>query len=142
MFGLTLRRFLVSWLLSSGLMIMLSLVWHGVILNDLRNLPFDGSFFLVLTGLAYLAIGFLLNVLILNIEFNENHFFKRALLGGALGFFIYLIVLTLGISYHTRGFEHLVIDFSWQMIEQAVGGMIVNLCLNIYRRMDAIEGLE
>ncbi|HRE73083.1 MAG TPA: hypothetical protein PK637_14325 [Flavobacteriales bacterium] len=142
MFGLTLRRFLISWLLSSGLMIMLSLLWHGVILNDLRNLPFHGSFFLVLTGLAYLAIGFLLNVLILNIEFNENHFLKRALLGGALGFFIYLIVLTLGISYHTRGFEHLVIDFSWQMIEQAVGGMIVNLCLNIYRRMDAIEGLE
>lgn len=133
------KRFAISWGISSLVMIILSFIWHGLLLNDFRNITYNFQFFVGLTILVYLLIGFILNVLLNYLKFEDNAFSKRTMIGGAFGFFIYLIVFTLGISYHNRGLEHVLIDFSWQMIEQGTGAVVVSFCLRVFERMDAIS---
>lgn len=136
------KRFVISWLLSTFFMLVLSFIWHGLVLNDFRNISYNFQFFIALTTLVYLLIGFILNVLLNYLKFDENGFGKRMMLGAAFGFFIYLIVFTMGISYHHRGLEHVVIDFSWQMIEQGFGALVVSFCLRVFTRIDAIAETE
>lgn len=132
------QRFVISWLLAVLIMLVCSYVWHGVILNDFRSISYNFGLFAALTVMVYALIGFVLNVLLNYLHFSENPFTKRVLLGSAFGFFIYLIVFTLGISYHARGIEHVVIDFSWQMLEQGIGAFVIAFCMRVFERIDAI----
>jgi hypothetical protein len=133
------KRFVISWLVSSVIMFLISYIWHGVILNDFKNVNLPHGLFIALCALVYLLIGFLLLILLLFIKLDDAAFFKRILIGGAFGFFIYLVVFTLGKSYIDRGMDHVVIDFTWQMIEQGIGAFVLALSFRAYERMDAIE---
>jgi len=65
---------------------------------------------------------------------------KGSLMGMALGFFIYLIAFVFGVSFKGSGFQHIVVDFIWQMIEQGVGGSVVSAVYLLARRRDQVFG--
>ncbi len=137
------RKFFLSWILSAVLMFSLSYVWHGWILNDLISLPYPLALFLGLSALVYLVIGFALTFVYSFVHLERNYTLKGLLLGGALGFFIYLIAFTLGVSFSSSGeLEHVVVDFLWQMIEQGVGGTVTGLVFLISRRRAEMLGEE
>ncbi len=126
--------FIFSWLSSAGLMFGLSYLWHGVILNDLVGLPVPLAYYLTLLSIVYLVVAFVLTFIFNYTSIGEGFTYKGMCIGGALGFFIYLIAFTLGVSFSTNMVEHIVVDFLWQMIEQGVGGGWVGLIFLFAKR--------
>ncbi len=113
----------------------ISYVWHGLALTDISELKIDLSIYLVLSGLAYLVIGFALVMLIhLGIGREwislKSSFPLRCMIAGACaGVVIYLIIFVSGLSFASYGMQHVVVDALWQMFEQAIGGLMVSLGL-------------
>lgn len=107
-----------------------SFAWHGVLLNDFERLDFSVATLIgTMTG-VYLLLSLLLTVLCVRVELEMSRPLKGALIGGVLGFTIYLVAFTLGFSFQESPTnEHLVLDFAWQMFEQAVGGLIVGMLM-------------
>jgi hypothetical protein len=126
------RGFLVPWLLSAAVMYGLSYVWHGLALTDLEELNMPLGLYMGLTTLVYLVIGFVLTVLIDQgllhdyIKLKKGFPFVSFLLGGVIGFLVYLTVLTLGISFSASNVKHVLVDIIWQMVEQGFGGLMVS----------------
>lgn len=126
-----LGRFIAAWIASSIAMFFVSYIWHGVVLNDFQKVTLPDTYFMVLFTLVYLAIGAVLAFLFTKIEFDSNVVARRMLMGAALGFFIYLITFVLGVSFNTGKLEHIVMDFGWQMTEQAIGALTVSAVFKI-----------
>lgn len=136
------KRFMISWLLAAFLMMGLSLFWHGVILNDIKNIPYDHRVFLALSLIAYLGIAAMLNFLASHFRHEDAGLFRFISIGAVLGFLMFLIVFILGFSYHAKGLHHAVIDLIWQMLEQGAGGFLVGISYRVYSRIDAIHEVE
>ena len=136
------KRIAISTILAMMVMMTLSYVWHGMILNDYKNLTIAFSVFMVLSSIVYFLISLVINVLLFKLDFNSNITSKRILTGGLIGFSIYLIVFTLGLSYQERGMKHVISDFGWQMLEQGIGALVVDFCLHIFARVDKFETSE
>jgi membrane protease YdiL (CAAX protease family) len=120
------RIFYIAWIVSSTIMFLLSYLWHGLILNDLKNLQYPLEMFMLLATLLYIVLGFGLAFLYNYLNFSRNIKFKGSILGSFTGFFVYLIAFTLGVSFGSSKMEHVVVDFIWQMIEQGIGGLAVS----------------
>ncbi len=136
------KRILISTLLAMVVMMILSFVWHGIILNDFKNMTLAMPVFIFLSAIVYFLISLVINFILYKIEFQDHHTSKRILLGGIIGFSIYLIVFILGLSYEERGMKHIISDFGWQMFEQGIGALAVDFCLHIYNRIDKFETSE
>lgn len=114
------------------LMYGLSYLWHGVALNDLDELRVPLALYLVLAGLVYLIIGLGMTIGIHQsivhglIGLQRGFPVKAMLSGGVIGFVVYLIVFILGVSFAKHGMMHVVVDLLWQMVEQAMGGLVVS----------------
>lgn len=139
---LQIKRIGISTLLAAAVMMVLSYMWHGIILNDFKNISLPFHLFIVLSTLVYFLISLVINVILFKIDFQSNLTTKRMLTGGLVGFSIYLIVFTLGMSYVERGMKHIISDFGWQMFEQGIGALVVDFCLHIYARIDKFESVE
>jgi len=137
--GMTVKRFVISVLVSAFVMFIFSFFWHGIILNDFKNISYNFNLFVFLSVVVYIVIAMALNFVIYFIKSGEHIFGKPLLAGAAFGFFIYLVVFVIGLSYHTRGIEHTVIDFGWQMVEQAIGAVAVAFCYRVYHRIDTVH---
>jgi len=135
-------RYLVAFLLSTTVMIISSLLWHGILLNDLRNIPQPEELFFSLWVLLYLVIGLILCLAINLLKANLSFRIKPWLVGALLGFFLYLVAFVMGISFKTTGTEHIVVDFLWQMIEQGLGGAIVGFVYYMAKRRDTVMNPE
>lgn len=134
------NKYFISWFLSLISMLSLSYVWHGVILNDLRNVNYPPWYFFILLLLVYSIISFVLTAGFKYTAPQSNFVFKGFMGGVAIGFFIYLVAFTLGVSFKSGETKHIVVDFLWQMIEQGVGGVVVAYVFLIaYRLERAIE---
>ncbi|HEX8516219.1 MAG TPA: hypothetical protein VF868_08470 [Bacteroidia bacterium] len=126
------KRFLVSWIASSLVMFVLSYIWHGIILTDFSRLSYSKHLFLVFAALVYLMIGF---VVARSIEFKllEKQFKRkpviRGLISGAFcGIAFFLVATVVGVSFSTGSkLENMLLDVTWQTIEQAIGGIVVGL---------------
>jgi predicted permease len=129
-------------MLAMVVMMILSYIWHGIVLNDFKNMSLAMPVFIILSSIVYFLISLVINFILFKIEFHDHHTTKRFLLGGLIGFSIYLIVFILGLSYGERGMKHIISDFGWQMFEQGIGALIVDFCLHIYQRMDKFETSE
>ena len=53
-------RFFLSWIIAAVFMYVAFYVWHGVVLNDFKQIQFPIVWFVVLSAFAYLVISFLL----------------------------------------------------------------------------------
>lgn len=132
------KRFYIAWLSASSSMFVLSYIWHGVILNDFSKLPYSEAMFFCLVGLVYLIIGFGLSFTQHILKISSARIPKMAAIGGALGFFVYLIAFTLGVSFNAGSITHVVIDFVWQMLEQASGGVAVAIIYSLAAQRDKL----
>lgn len=127
------RYILLPWLLSAVVMFVLSYVWHGVILKDLQDIRIPLTLYLTLAGIVYLVIGLGLTIATHKalehewIDLKGAFPFTAFLLGAAGGFFVYLVIFVLGMSFTKSGLVHVVADVIWQMVEQGVGGTMVSL---------------
>jgi membrane protease YdiL (CAAX protease family) len=132
------RVFYLAWIVSSTVMFLLSYLWHGMVLNDLKNLQYPMEMFLVLAAIMYIVLGFGLAFLYNYLNFSRNIKFKGSILGSFTGFFVYLIAFTLGVSFGSSKIEHVVVDFLWQMIEQGVGGLTVSAVFSFLAHLKKI----
>lgn len=119
------KKFFISWLVSSVYMYAVSYVWHGIVLNDLERLTYPKNMFLLLAAMVYLGLGLALTLAIHYIHINKPKVFRGLFFGVAIGGFVYLIAFVFGISFHTQPkILHVAMDLTWQIIEQATGGLI------------------
>jgi hypothetical protein len=127
------RHILLPWLLSTVSMYAVSYLWHGLALTDLQELTIPLGLYLALAGMVYLVIGLALTIGTHKAVQYEYISLKgpfpltAALIGAALGFFVYLVIFVLGMTFTKHGMMHVVVDIVWQMFEQAIGGLAVSL---------------
>lgn len=127
------RAFLLPWLLASVVMYGLSFVWHGLALTDLKELKIPMGLYLALSAFVYLLVGLGVKLAIHHAIVHEWISLKRAFplsamgIGAIIGFVVYLIVFILGMSFASRQAVHIAVDILWQMLEQAIGGLMVSL---------------
>lgn len=127
------RRILAPWLASSLVMYGLSFLWHGLALNDLLELKIPIALYAALSAVVYLLIGlgttFGMHQAIQHhwIGIRQGFPFKGFLFGAVIGFAVYLVALTFGMSFTDRRLMHMVVDVLWQMSEQGLGGLMVSL---------------
>lgn len=133
------KRFFVAWGFSVLVMMALSFLWHGVILNDFIHVPQPYALFYSLAVLTYILIGFVLTFVFTYLSMGIGIKMKGGLMGLALGFFIYLIAFVFGVSFKGSGTEHVVVDFVWQMIEQGIGGGVVGFVYQMAKRHDQVS---
>ncbi|MES2836986.1 MAG: hypothetical protein V4667_05650 [Bacteroidota bacterium] len=125
------KRFFVGWIVSAIVMFSLSYVWHGVILTDFQRISYPFSVFLIIAILVYLIIGFAISTAMVKI--NSERFkrkpIQRALIySSALGVFLYLVAMVVGVSFMKNvSVPFILIDLSWQIIEQSFGGLVIGL---------------
>lgn len=127
------RRILVPWIASTLVMYGLSFLWHGIALNDLRELKIPMGLYVALSAVVYLVIGlgitFAMHQAIQHqwIGIRQGFPFKGLLLGTILGFLVYLVAFIFGMSFTDRKVMHILVDVLWQMVEQGLGGLVVSL---------------
>jgi hypothetical protein len=132
MTSLSVKRFLISWIITSIGMFILSYVWHGIVLNDFSRLSYPTGIFLAFAALTYLIIGFVV-VKVFEAKFLEKFFYHRLFFKGIVkgilcGFMFFILANVVGVSFNTgTGIKNLLFDLGWQMFEQGVGGGIVAL---------------
>lgn len=126
------KRFLISWLASSMVMFTLSYLWHGIFLTDLSRLTYPKEIFLIFAVFVYLIIGFI-SAKAIEIKYLETKFKRRPLIkglisGACLGFGLFIMSTVVGVSFSTGSkLESLMLDVSWQTVEQAIGGLVVGI---------------
>jgi len=114
-------------------MFLLSWVWHGLALTDLEELAIPKVLYFCLAGLVYLVLGFGLTIGVHKAIEHEWISLKNGLplssmmIGAAAGFFVYLMIFVLGMSFAKSGMVHVLVDVLWQMLEQGLGGLSVSL---------------
>jgi hypothetical protein len=124
------KRFLISWIVTSVAMFILSYAWHGIILNDFSRLPYPKEIFLLFAAFTYLIIGFVV-VKVFDSKVFEDFFHHKLFLKGLIkgtfcGFMFFIVASVVGVSFNTgSGIKNLLIDLVWQMFEQGVGGCVV-----------------
>jgi H+/Cl- antiporter ClcA len=113
-------------------MFVISYLFHGVFLTDYSRLSSPKGMFLFVSAIAYILIGFLVaksvGLPFISEKFNKNPLLQGVIGGAICGFSIFLTSLVIGISFDTKtDFKNLILDVSWQMIEQIIGG--ITFCL-------------
>ncbi|MFT4660523.1 MAG: hypothetical protein ACI8XB_000791 [Patiriisocius sp.] len=137
------KEFLLVWMISSLTMLGMSYVWHGIILNDYRFIKLPFISFILLQGIVYAVIGFVLTFVYHYTNINRKVKYKGFMMGAVLGFFIYLIAYVLGISFKTGEFNYvIVVDFLWQMGEQALGGGVVGFAFVVLERVEKLADVS
>ncbi|MFN6117775.1 MAG: hypothetical protein ACK46G_05125 [Flavobacteriales bacterium] len=127
------RHILLPWLLSTVSMYVVSYLWHGLALTDLQELAIPLGLYLALAAIVYLVIGLILTIGVHKAVQYEYVSLKgpfpltSALMGTAVGFFVYLVIFVMGMTFTKHGIMHVVVDIVWQMFEQGVGGLAVSL---------------
>lgn len=122
-------RFFIGWIACAITMYAAFYLWHGVLSTDFYRIQFPKTIFLVLAGVAYFVISYVLyKVYELNIwnKITENLFLKGVFSGVALGFILFSITTVLGVGF-SQGLSAkiMVVDLCWQMLEQTIGGIII-----------------
>jgi|GEM_PF-279324 len=130
------KRFFAAWIFSAVTMYGISYLWHGVFLNDFQKVAYPKDVLLISFALIYSVLGLVLSLFVKFLYFQSSTL-MRGLLGGiALGFFVYLIAFSLGISlYSTPQWQYIAFDLTWQMVEQGVGGMVAALVYSMVTAM-------
>lgn len=123
------RVWVVTALLSTVSMLILSYIWHGLILTDLDYLPIPLSYFLLCSAIVYLVVSSFLVWAVYRLRKKFAIKYLGFFMGAVTGFFLYLIVFTKGLVFHNYEVSHVILDFIWQMVEQGIGGLIVSNCL-------------
>lgn len=126
------KIFLMSWLISSVGMFILSYIWHGYVLLDFFKNGTPSGLSLFYKILIYLVIGFIIAWLFSLKTFVEflkySPVLKGIIFGVLLGVIVFVISTFKSISYNVSlSHQYLLLNFFWQLFEQAMGGFIVGV---------------
>ncbi len=106
-------------------------VWHGVILNDFKNIQFPYSWFIIFSSIAYLVISFIsYRVFETKLLAHIDNVFARGFVSAlivSISLFAIMTVLNISFTKNATSF-YLMIDFFWQIIEQCVGALFIVIC--------------
>jgi hypothetical protein len=123
-------------------MFTLSYSWHAIILNDFSSLQYNPNIYLWLLFSLYLFIGLSLSFIVSIYLPTSKRLMKHVSVGVFAGFLIYLIAFVLGVSFNKGGLEHVILDFTWQMIEQAVGITFISVFYSLSYRYDKLKKMN
>lgn len=127
------RRIWLPWSLAAIIMYGLSYVWHGIALNDLEAIKVPLALYFSLSALVYVIVALVLVFAMHQalahgwISLRRGFPLMGMLLGAAVGFLVYLIAFIFGISFMDHKLSYIVVDVTWQMVEQGMGGLMVSL---------------
>ncbi|MBN8692860.1 MAG: hypothetical protein J0L69_06665 [Bacteroidetes bacterium] len=123
-------RFFISWILGAIAMYSAFYVWHGIFLNDFKQIQFPFVWFVLLSAIAYLVISFIIyRVFETNWIKNIHSVVLRGFLSGlivAVSLFAIMTVLHISFTKNMTS-TYLITDFFWQIIEQSIGATIIIL---------------
>ena len=137
------KEFLIVWFIATFVMFGMSYLWHGVVLNDYMFIKLPFTTFLMLQGVVYAVISFVLTFVYHYTHIQKKMKYKGFVIGMVLGFFIYLIAYVLGISFKSGEVNYVVVvDFLWQMFEQAFGGGVVGYTFVVLERVRLLSDVS
>lgn len=114
------------------MMFLLSNLYHNVLLNDFDRILFPPAFFYSMLLVAYLGIGFLIIAIYTLTIIKLGPHLSAMVIGALLGLVIYAITISMGFSFNNSlSFQQNLIDLTWQMLEQAIGGLAGAVCYQI-----------
>ena len=117
-------RFFISWIIAAIAMYGAFYVWHGVVLNDFKQIQFPIIWFVLLSAFAYLIISFILfRVFETRILVFFDSIWMRGFLAAVIvGVSLFAIMTVLHISFtKNMSTTYLITDFCWQIVEQSIG---------------------
>jgi hypothetical protein len=123
-------RFFISWILSAIAMYSAFYVWHGVFLNDFKQIQFPFIWFLLLSAIAYLVISFLVYRVFETqwLRYFHSILFRGFIAGLIVAVSLFAIMTVLHISFTKNVTStYLITDFFWQIIEQSIGATVIVL---------------
>ena len=139
-------RFFISWLASAVAMYSAFYVWHGMILNDFKQIEFSMPLFLLMTSIAYLIISFLLYRVFETkiLQFIDNFFIRAFVSSAIVGVSLFIIMTVLHIQFTKNVTStYLMVDLFWQVAEQSFGALIIALCKQfVYEAPPAEEVMD
>lgn len=125
--------FFISWLITFIYLYGVSYTWHGVLLNDLSRVTYPIEMFLLFIAVVYFVISFGINLLILLFPYIQSKGLRGLVVGAPIGAFIYLIAFVFGISFYSNPtLTHILLDLTWQIIEQASAGFLAGSLLSFF----------
>lgn len=127
------KGFFVAWIITFIFLYGISYLWHGILLNDLSRVSYSINVFLMIVAVVYFVVAFFLTFLTHFLtQFGKNEVRRGILVGMPMGLFIYLIAFVFGISFYSNPtLGHIVLDLSWQVVEQGLGGFVAGGILSI-----------
>ena len=111
----------------------LSYAWHGLLLNDVSEMHMSLGTYLALAGLAYALIAagltYVVHAALSRGWINIKMAFpvKAMGVGAIIGAGVYSVVFLSGLSFASHELQHVFLDAVWQVVEQAIGGLMVAL---------------
>ncbi len=126
----SIKRFFITWIITSLVMFSISYAWHGIFLNDFSRLTYPKEIFFIFSSIVYLVIGFVV-VKVIDSKILERFFHRKLFLEGLIkgmfcGFIFFLIATVIGVSFNpVSGIKNLLFDMGWQIVEQGIGGCTV-----------------
>jgi hypothetical protein len=137
------KRYMIPWLYSSIFMFGLSYVWHGLILNDLSEVSYPLPLFFFLAAIVYSFMGLVMTLTIIKTEISTKKWLNGVIIGSVVGFFLYLIAFVVGVSFSSNAaLEHVILDITWQMIEQSFGGLLIGYLYHTYKEIRKAEAFQ
>jgi hypothetical protein len=123
------KRFFIGWIVSSIMMFGLSYVWHGIVLFDYEQIKYPLYIYFTAAAIAYFCIGFIVSraFLLPSLDKVSRHPLLRGpAVGFAVGVLVYIIATAVHVTFNTdMDLKYLLLDITWQGIEQAFGGLMV-----------------
>lgn len=107
-----------------------SYLWHGVILTDFERMAYPKGIFLSVAALVYLLISFVVNkayeMKFLSDRFPKMILVKGLIAGAICGALMFMVTMVVGVSFsNTLTIGNILLDLSWQMVEQSIGGAAI-----------------
>ena len=124
-------RFFLSWILSATAMYSAFYAWHGMVLNDFKQIEFSMTLFLLMTAIAYLIISFLLYRVFETkiMGFFDSMYLRGFVASAVVGLSLFIIMTVLHIQFTKNVTStYLMVDLCWQIAEQCIGGIFIVLC--------------
>ncbi len=123
-------RFYLSWIIGAIAMYVAFYVWHGLILNDFKQIQFPIFWFVILSAFAYLVISYVLYRVFETkiLSYFDSNVFRGFLSALIVGVSLFAIMTVLHISFTKNVTStYLMTDFFWQIIEQSIGALFIVL---------------
>jgi len=121
-------RFYLSWIVAAIAMFASFYVWHGLVLNDFKNIQFSPVWFMLFSAVAYLIISFILYRVFETkiLSFFDSLLFRGFITAMVVGISLFVIMTVLHITF-TKNMTttYLITDFVWQIVEQSIGAIFI-----------------